>query len=411
MISSKNSSSPRALRLIYSAGPGDVIGTYRHWKLGEDDPAQLSMTYSGMFYELCRDLGAKAWIISRHPRNELVQEADFRIEHRPVYCSDGSSMLFLLEQFWWGVRFVVSALLFRADAAVVSTPSFDPIPLRILPWLGVKLIPTVHCVLWPKNRRPTGRRWMRRRIQEGYLYGKSASMILSVSGDISRQIEEVAGGASAKVLEFFPSYRRETFADAINPPVQRLPFRVLFVGRIEEDKGVFDLLQIAQRFNREHPGEFQFDLCGTGSALHDLRRKSEEAGLEGNFRCHGHCDRPTMRQMFGQCHVVIVPTTMDFVEGFNKVVVEGVLARRPVITSSVCPALEYVRDAVMEVPPNDVNAYAEAILRLRDDLGLYEKLLKAGLAAGDQFYDPSRNWAFNLKKILCSTLNLQAQNS
>ena len=56
-----------------------------------------------------------------------------------------------------------------------------------------------------------------------------------------------------------------------------------------------------------------------------------------------------MRAMYDDAHVVIVPTTSDFIEGFNKVVAEAVLAGKPVITSSVCPALEYVRDAVIEV--------------------------------------------------------------
>src|SRR6185437_9977736 len=49
--------------------------------------------------------------------------------------------------------------------------------------------------------------------------------------------------------------------------------------------------------------------------------------------------------------------TTDFIEGFNKVVAEGILAGKPVITSSVCPALEYVADGIVEVPPNDTQAY------------------------------------------------------
>ena len=45
-----------------------------------------------------------------------------------------------------------------------------------------------------------------------------------------------------------------------------------------------------------------------------------------------------MREMFRQAHVLIVPTTTDFIEGFNQVVVEGVLAGRPVITSWNVPS-------------------------------------------------------------------------
>src|SRR5205814_1764003 len=87
------------------------------------------------------------------------------------------------------------------------------------------------------------------------------------------------------------------------------------------------------------------------------------------------------------------PTTTDFPEGFNQVVVEGILAGRPVITSSVCPALDYVRDAVVEVPPDDVNAYHDAVLRLHDDVALYEQKRAASVSLQGQFYDPKRGWA------------------
>ena len=42
----------RPLRIVYAAGPGDVVGTYRHWKEGRDDPSQVAITYSGQFYDL-----------------------------------------------------------------------------------------------------------------------------------------------------------------------------------------------------------------------------------------------------------------------------------------------------------------------------------------------------------------------
>ena len=31
-----------SLRVFYAAGPGDVIGTYRHWCEGRDDPHQVA---------------------------------------------------------------------------------------------------------------------------------------------------------------------------------------------------------------------------------------------------------------------------------------------------------------------------------------------------------------------------------
>jgi len=136
----------------------------------------------------------------------------------------------------------------------------------------------------------------------------------------------------------------------------------------------------------------EFDLCGDGSQLEDLRRAAANAGVAAQFRCHGHSPRPFMQQMYERCHVVIVPTTTHFVEGFNKVVAEGVLAGRPVITSSVCPALEYVHEAVVEVRPDDPTAYGDAVLRLKDDAALYETKRLGCATVRAQFYDVNLGW-------------------
>jgi glycosyltransferase involved in cell wall biosynthesis len=175
---------------------------------------------------------------------------------------------------------------------------------------------------------------------------------------------------------------------------------VLFAGRIERSKGVFDLLNIARRFAAVGRTDVVFDLCGSGSALDELRRAVNESGVSATFNMHGHCDRQTMKGMFEKCHAVIVPTTTQFVEGFNQVVVEAVLAGRPVITSEVCPALEYVRDAVVEVPSDDVDAYHLAILNLMDDDALYERKCAACPGLQAQFYDISLGWAAALRAAL-----------
>jgi hypothetical protein len=52
------------LRVLYAAGPGDVIGTYSYWVKGQDDPLQVSKTYSSQFYEVCRAIDAQAYVIS-----------------------------------------------------------------------------------------------------------------------------------------------------------------------------------------------------------------------------------------------------------------------------------------------------------------------------------------------------------
>jgi glycogen(starch) synthase len=385
---------------MYAAGPGDIIGTYRHWREGRDDPGQVAMTYSGQFYDVCRDLRAHGYAIASHPRRETLKDGAFRIEHRTIPFANSSGPLYHLGQFLSGVQMAVRAILHRTDVFVICDGTSHWFPLRVLPKLGVEVVPTIHCMLWKKCSPPPGRlKRIIRRLDLPF-WKKSAARVLSASGDITRQLDELTGGAHRPVIEFLPSYRQGTFAENPDPPASRTPFRVLFAGRIERYKGVFDMLEIARRTGSSGHSEIEFDLCGAGSALEELRVETTSAGLSNRFRLHGHRTRAEMREMFRQCHVLIVPTTTDFAEGFNQVVVEGVLAGRPVITSSVCPALEYVREAVIEVPPDDVAAYQAAILDLCSDSGLYERKRIACDVLQAQFYDSSRGWASALHRAV-----------
>jgi glycosyltransferase involved in cell wall biosynthesis len=385
---------------MYAAGPGDIIGTWRHWKENRDDPGQVAMTYSGQFYDVCKQLGAQGYAIASHPRHETVGDDQFRVEHRPIpFAKSSSALKYHLGQLISAFQMSWRAFRYRADALVICDGTCHWFPLRLLPMLGIQVIPTIHCMLWLKSHPPTGR--LKRFIArlDRAFWRRSAKAILSASTDITEQIDQTTGNNHRPVIPFLPTYRPDTF-EAAPPPESRTPFRVLFAGRIERYKGVFDLLEIARQFSSAGRTSIEFDLCGTGSDIDALRQQIADAGLTQTFRAHGHCDRTKMRQLFRDCHVLIVPTTTDFAEGFNQVVVEGVLAGRPVITSSICPALDYVQDAVVEVPPDNVPAYHDAILRLHDDQTLYEQKRAASVALQSQFYDPSRGWAQALLKSL-----------
>lgn len=385
---------------MYLAGNGDVIGTYRHWAAGQSDPAQVSATYSGQFYDVCRQLGADALVISQNKRVDQHVDGRFRIEHRPNRFGRARGPFYHLGLWLVGLGYVIRAVRFGADVVIASNGMAGWPPMRLLRLFRIQLVPSILCVLWLKQHPPTGRfrRWLLRRDRA--TFAKQATATLSMSQDITDQIMELTGGAAKPVLPFLPTYQRSSFDDLPPPPAQRSPFFVLFAGRIETNKGVFDLLEAAKLLQNQGAAPVVFDLCGTGSALDALRQAVAGAGLGDTFRCHGHCDRPTMRKMFANAHVVVVPTTSWFVEGFNQVVAEGVLAGRPVITSSVCPAVAQVRAAVVEVPPDDVAAYAAAIRSLRDNQELYERKRAACAALAEPFFDPQQSWAAALTRAL-----------
>lgn len=393
--------SPQPLRILYAAGPGDIISAYQFWKQGQSDPFEVTVTYSGQFYDVCAALNAESWVISRSDEKGSLRDGAFRLERRPMPLGKTSGIWYHLGMVWYGIRLIFSAVRFRAKVAVVQEGTTDWFVLSLLALIGVHVIPSIHCVLWTKYAPP-------RRGEKFVLglhrtfFSRHCSAILTASEDISEQISTLTHGIHAPTVTFLPSYRRLDFADIPPPSADRSPFQVLFVGRIIPEKGVFDLLEVAKRLGEMGRQDFQFHLCGQGSALEALKAAATAAKVDAFFICHGHCYRSQMQAMFSQAHVVIVPTQTTFVEGFNQVVAEGILSGRPVVTSKVCPALSYVRDGVVEVQPNDVQAYQAALLRLCDDRAFYETKQLNCLKLQDQFYDVSRSWGATLKTVLAT---------
>jgi len=386
------------MRIVYAAGPGNVIETFEYWEKGEDDPSQVAITYSGQFFDVCAALNATGYVMTSNPEKKIFKGDNFTIENRPIYLSKQSGILYYIGQILYELNFVLSVLRFRADLVVGNLTSCFFV-LSLLPLLGIPVIPTLHCVLWPKYAEISKAKRILWQLNRRF-FSRDCLAILSLSADINEQIEEITHDQARPIVNFLSSYRRSEFANITPPSQVRSPFHVLFAGRIEGDKGVFDLLEVAKRFQAEGRDDIVFHLCGIGTQFDQLHEQVKEFGLEASFVLHGYCKKPEMQQMYNLSHVVIVPTRSDFIEGLNKVVVEGVLANRPVITSSVCPALAYVREAVVEVPPDDFQAYGDAILKLYSDRAFYEQKQQSCQPLQEQFYSDSHSWGKALMSIV-----------
>ncbi len=387
------------LRILYAAGPGDVLGTYLRWKTGSDDPSQVNMTLSGMFFDICRTHGDSAYVISSCVRPGRIQDGRFTIEHRKTLFQTSSGLRYHFGQIWTALRLLASAIRFRADVAVIVCGTAHWFPMRLFKLFGIKVVASLHCTLWRKYRPPRGVTRLVRRLNRPF-FTKTVTGVLSMSHDITSQLAEMTRGRHKPVEQFLPTYRRDAFEGISEPLPGQRPFRVFFAGRIERDKGVFDLLEIAKRFKAEKRDDVIIDVCGSGNALADLKAEVEAAGVGDRLICHGYANRSYMREMYSRSHVVIVPTTTDFIEGFNQVVAEAVLAGRPVITSDVCPAVHYLRDAVVEVPPDNARAYGDAIIQLADDAEFYRSKCVARVQLQAPFYDLAYGWSAALEKAM-----------
>jgi glycogen synthase len=381
---------PKQLRIVYAIGSEDVIEAYKCWMKGEDVASQLSITNSSHFYEVCTALDAVGYVIVEANVSEVIRDERFIVERRRIPFANAKGVFYHLRQIWRGLQLCASAIRFRANVVIADSGTTYWFLLLPLCWLGINVIPSLHCTLWRKYSSQTfGEKVILELSRK--LFSSLCHSIHAVSYEVADQVSQLTLGVHQPVYEFLPVYRRSDFAD-IPPPLLKPPLRILFAGRVECDKGAFDLLKIVERITFSGFKDIVVDVCGDGKALEALRACIKKDGIENFFMIHGHCNKQQMREMFGKSHAVIVPTRTDFIEGLNRVVAESILSGRPVITSAVCPALSYVREAVIEVPPNDIEAYAKAVLQLYNNPIIYEEKRLACLKFQEQFYDFSRSW-------------------
>lgn len=111
---------------------------------------------------------------------------------------------------------------------------------------------------------------------------------------------------------------------------------LLFAGRIEREKGVFDLLE-AFTFLRQDFPEMRMVFCGVGSATTELIKQAAELGLSQHIDFPGWVGGDTKLQFFCTARVFVLPS---YAEGMPVSVLEAMACRTPVVASRVGGAPE-----------------------------------------------------------------------
>ena len=302
----------------------------------------------------------------------------------------------------WFARIVPKIIRFKPDVLIATENSPYWFLLAPLRWYNIPIIPSFHPMPWPQYapRKLSSRiLWQLTR----FLILKHLKVILVISNAITQELRSLLGSdlLRIEVLRHFPSYPPSQFASIPAPDIKSLPpFRVFFIGRIETNKGIYDVVEIARRLEEKKKGQFRFDICGAGGELENLRERIAALNLQNVVLCHGYCSTQKVAALLGVSHVVIVPSRSDFDAGYEMVCAEAILANRPLIASAVCPAIEDLQDASIEVQPDNVDQYCQAILKLSEEPEFYSYKQAACAALHEPFYDSEKSWATKIKEAL-----------
>jgi glycosyltransferase involved in cell wall biosynthesis len=164
------------------------------------------------------------------------------------------------------------------------------------------------------------------------------------------------------------------------PSLQRgeMPFRVITVGRISEQKNYISLLAIAKLVKSKAyatPDKLLFQVCGDGAGLEDLRQLANELAVDDIVQFLG--GRSDVPELMAQADLLLMTSLW---EGLPITLIEAIHAGIPVISTDVGGCSEVVLHGQTGYlfAPNDNVTAAEHLCELWRDR---EKRLAMGLAA------------------------------
>lgn len=359
---------------------------------------ETSITFSGQFFQYCFNKRIHALFTSRCPRGDSLETHWVRLINVPRTWEDAGGWRYHCGLLLYAMRLARMAKAFRADLAIIDSGTTHYFALALFRILGIRVAVNFHNVRWPNGfppRTPLGRiiraldSWTFRHIVVGTL-GCSPECGIQARAD---------GADRLIYFEWCAQYVRDSLKPC-QPPAAHVPFRVLFAGRIEASKGVFDLIQISASLKRRCRVPVVIDICGEGSALPALRAALASSNECDRVAIRGKMTRDELFQAYEKCHAVIVPTRSSFCEGMPLVCAEAVLSGRPVITSRLSNALPVIGCAVAEAMPDDVESYVDAISMLAENPQKYERLRLACSTIVGKFQDPARSYTAAIDRLI-----------
>jgi len=190
--------------------------------------------------------------------------------------------------------------------------------------------------------------------------------VVCVSQLLKKQLSSVV---PLEKLVVIPTWVGDRFLTPRIAPKPSGIFRLLFVGRVVTNKGIFDLVEAIKRLP-----DVQLDVVGVGDQLDEAKRAT--AGLSVNF--HGF--REDCITFYGACDLLVFPAPEGF-EGLPQVPLEAMAMGVPCLASNISSIREIAGDdgsVLMLFEAGDTDDLARQILRLREYPSLREELGKAG---------------------------------
>ena len=178
---------------------------------------------------------------------------------------------------------------------------------------------------------------------------------------------------------------------------------ILFVGRLEEHKGIQYLLPAFKEV-KEEIKNVRLVIIGEGSLHNEMKKHAKDNELENDVTFLGVIKNKDMPQYFRAVDLTIVPsiTTKKFEEQVGMANIQSMACGVPVVSTYCGGIPEYVKhnETGILVPERDVDCLANAIIKLLKNDELRKKLGKNARKYAVENFNAKKNVEANEKIVL-----------
>lgn len=151
-----------------------------------------------------------------------------------------------------------------------------------------------------------------------------------------------------------------TYTDDMPAGSRPTPLRLLFLGSINEQKGIFDLVETISANASRWRGRLSLAVGGDGPAMEQLRTAIDNLGVADMVTLHGWVSGEAKNTLLKQSDAIVLPS---YIEGMPICILEGMARAMPTIASNVGGIPEIVENGVngFIFAPGNRQALADAI--------------------------------------------------